>query len=269
MHTVPASSATAPPSLPPAGPPDGPGDEPTDEGAVARLMARVAAGDRPAIWSLREVADVPVRARVRGELRRLGVRYEAEDLDALVTDAVLALADVAGTWRPGGAPPWAWAHHRVVGVVHRFVGTFADSLDEIGGGDPDGALGWLESRVTGTSSASGLSLTAVDPEGAVGDTLGALARLAATSPEIAALDAALTAVASRRDRAVWLAVLDERASGNGHPAVTVGARFAMRPEAVRQAVHRVWGRLEAMVADGGCAGVATLPVLVARGRMAQ
>jgi hypothetical protein len=231
-------------------------------------MARIAAGDRPAIWALREVADVPVRARVRGELRRLGVRYEAEDLDALVTDAVLALADVAAAWRPGGAPPWAWAHHRVVGVVHRFVGTFADSLDEMGGGDPDGALGWLESHASGSTRAIGPPLAAVDPDGAVEDMLAALGRLASAHPVLAALEAALAAVASPRDRAVWLAVLDERSSGNSRPAVTVGTQYAMRPEAVRQVCLRVGRRLGSMTADGRFAELAALPVLVARGRQA-
>jgi hypothetical protein len=229
-------------------------------------MARIAAGDRPAIWSLREVADVPVRARVRGELRRLGVRYEAEDLDALVTDAVLALADVASTWRPGGAPPWAWAHHRVVGVVHRFVGTFADSLDEMGGGDPDGALGWLESHASGSTSPIGPPLAALDPDRAVEDMLAALGRLATAHPVLAALDAALAAVASPRDRAVWLAVLDERSSGSSRPAVTVGTQFAMRPEAVRQVCLRVGRRLDSAMAEGRFADLAALPVLVERGR---
>jgi hypothetical protein len=228
-------------------------------------MARIAAGDRPAIWSLREVADVPVRARVRGELRRLGVRYEAEELDALVTDAVLALADVAASWRPGGAPPWAWAHHRVVGVVHRFVGTFADSLDEMGGGDADGALGWLESHASTSIPAIGRPPAAVDPDGAVEDTLAALERLAAVHPQLAALEAALAAVASRRDMAVWLAVLDERSSGNSRPAVTVGTQFAMQPEAVRQVCLRVRRRLESVTAQGRFAELAALPVLVEPG----
>jgi hypothetical protein len=75
-------------------------------------MAAIAAGNQPAIWALREVADVPVQWRVRGELRRLGVRYDAEDLHGMVIDAVLAVAHMAGGWRPGGAPLWSWAHHR-------------------------------------------------------------------------------------------------------------------------------------------------------------
>ena len=45
-------------------------------------------------------------------------------------DAVDALADVAGSWKPDGAWPWVWARHRVRAVVHDHVGTFASALDE-------------------------------------------------------------------------------------------------------------------------------------------
>ena len=257
-------AATAAPASSPAA---------ADEDAVALLMAAIAAGDRPAIWALRELADCPVRSRVRGELRRLGVRYEAEDLDAMVTDAVLAIADIAASWRPGGAPPWSWAHHRVVGVVHRFVGTFADSFDALGDGDSGGALDWLAAHATRVAPSTGATRSvgevpaggeAVDPAAVVGDARAALRRLAATRPLAADLDAALSELASPRDAAVWLAMLDERAAGNRHPAVTVGARFAMRADAVRQATHRVWGRLARAADDGRFPALALLPPLAAR-----
>jgi hypothetical protein len=47
------------------------------------------------------------------------------------------------------------------------------------------------------------------------------------------------------------------------------AEFAMRPEAVRQAVHRVWRRLDSVAADGRFADMAALPVLVEHGRRAR
>lgn len=254
MHTVPAPVAPAPPPRSCA--------DPTDGDAVAGLMARIAAGDGPAVWDLRETADVPVRSRVRAELRRLGVRYEAEDLDAMVVDAVLAIADVAGAWRPGGAPPWTWAHHRVVRAVHDFVGTFADSLDELGDGDAAEALGWLQAHAITSAAPAADAVT--DPGAAIAATLAVLGRLAEEHDWAADLDAALAAVASPRDAAVWLAVLDERAAGNHRPAVTVGARFGMRPDAVRQASHRVWRRLDGAMADGRFAALGSLPAFAAR-----
>lgn len=278
MRRVPATSPTTDPTAGPhhgdvgadhAGDGDIAGHADTgategDTARIARLMAEIAAGRRSAIWELHRVAGLPVRARVRGELRRLGVRYDADDLDALVIDAVLAIADVAGAWRPSGAPPWSWAHHRVVGVVHRWVGTFADSLEAIGAGDTDGALGWCERRRVTSSDATGGGAAAVDPTGAVAETRAVLRRLAATTPLAAELDAALSALVAPVAAAVWLAVVDEAESGNRHPAVTVGARFGMRPDAVRKTVQRVRGRLAGAAADERFAALASLDAVAAR-----
>lgn len=282
MRSVPATSPTVDPSTRPDavrfGGADGgahPDRDPAtdrapragaaaDAATIARLMAEIAAGRRSAIWALHRAAGIPLRARVRGELRRLGVRHDADDLDALVIDAVLAIADVAGAWRPGGAPPWSWAHHRVVGVVHRWVGTFADSLEALGDGDTDGALGWCDRRRVARSDGIGDGPATVDPADAVADTRAALRRLAATMPAAAALDAALTALVSPVAAAVWLAVATEAEVGNRHPAVTVGARFGMRPDAVRKAAQRVRQRLAEASASGRFAGLATPPVITAR-----
>lgn len=283
MSCVPATSPTDPPAGPAAGEAS---DEPEagdarddlagdgrtgtagtggDEARISRLMAEIAAGRRSAIWELHRAAGIQVRARVRGELQRLGVRYDADDLDALVIDAVLAIADVAGAWRPGGAPPWSWAHHRVVGVVHRWVGTFADSLEGLGDGDTDGALSWCAHRQAARSDAIAGGAFAVDPAEAVAETRAVLGRLAMTTPLAADLDAALSALVSPRAAAVWLAAVDESEAGNRHPAVTVGARFGMRPDAVRKTVQRVRHRL-ARAADGDerFAAVVTLPGIAGR-----
>jgi hypothetical protein len=286
MSCVPATSATDPPAGPAAGEGHEASDEPEagdarddlagdghtgtggtggDEARISRLMAEIAAGRRSAIWELHRAAGIQVRARVRGELRRLGVRYDADDLDALVIDAVLAIADVAGAWRPGGAPPWSWAHHRVVGVVHRWVGTFADSLEGLGDGDTDGALSWCAHRQAGRSDAIAGGVSAVDPADAVAETRAVLGRLAVTTPPAADLDAALSALVSPLAAAVWLAVVDESEAGNRHPAVTVGARFGMRPDAVRKTVQRVRQCLaRAAAGDERFAAGASLPGIAGR-----
>lgn len=231
------------------------------EAEVASLMAQIAAGHRAAVWRLHTLAGPPVRSRLRSELRRLGVRYDAEDLEALLADAVLAIADVAPAWRPGGAPPWAWAHHRVVGVVHRWVGTFADSLDGMAGGDADGALGWFEGRQALAAVPAPGGNGAVDPDEVVTGARTTLRRLAATHPAAAELDAALSALVSPTAAAVWLTVTEEAACGNRHPAVTAGARFGMRPDTVRKTVQRVRRRLADAVADGRFPTLAGLPGL--------
>lgn len=249
------------PATTPSADPPGQRDIATDEATIAGLMSDIAAGRRSAIWQLHRLADIPVRSRVRGELRRLGVRYDADDLDALVLDAMIAIADIAAGWRPGGAPPWAWAHHRVVGVVHRWVGTFADSLDGLGGGDPDGVLGWYDARRGTSRPGVDERGSAVDPVDAVAETRAGLRRLAATTPLAAALDAALSALVSPLAAAVWLAVVEEAEAGSHHPAVTVGARFGMRPDAVRKTVQRVRQRLADASGDERFAALASLPVI--------
>ncbi|HEX6422329.1 MAG TPA: hypothetical protein VFZ79_02560 [Acidimicrobiales bacterium] len=283
MRPVPGTSATVDPSgtpdavrcggapgdARPDGDPDtdrepGAGTAEPDAATVARLMAEIAAGRRSAIWELHRAAGLPVRARVRGELRRLGVRYDADDLDALVIDAVLAIADVAGAWRPGGAPPWSWAHHRVVGVVHRWVGTFADSLEALGDGDTDGALGWCDRGRVTRSDGIGDGPAAADPADTVTDTRAVLRRLATNTPLAAELDAALSALVSPLAAAVWLAVLDETEAGNRHPAVTIGARFGMHPDAVRKTVQRVRQRLAGAAGDERFAALASLPTVAGR-----
>lgn len=235
---------------------------PTDDGYIAPLMRAIAAGDQFALWAFRDVADPPVRRRLRATLHRLDVPYDIDDLDGMVIDAVLAIAEVAGAWRPGGAPPWVWAHHRVVGVVHRFVGIFATSLDGLADGDYGDALARLTTRDHAGAPPTAAGRAAFDAADVISRARAPLKGLASDRPDAALLDAALSEAASARDAALWLAVLDEREAGNRHPAVTVGVRFGMRPDAVRKAVQRVGRRLQRATEDDRFAALALLPVFV-------
>jgi hypothetical protein len=218
-----------------------------DPQRVTQLMQAIAAGHTWAIWELGELADVPIRSRLRAELRRLDVHYTTDDLDGMVTEAVIAVANVAGAWRPGGAPPWAWAHHRIVGVVHGFIGVFARSLDELGE-TPDLAT---EPSTAGPAREHDL---------VTGPRL-ALRLLARSRPPIEDLEAALSDLVSDRDANVWLAVEWERAGGNQRPAVTVGTRFGMTDVGVRKVVQRVRERLTKAAGDGRYPGLSRLPIL--------
>ena len=187
--------------------------------AVAEAMADIAAGHVEAVWDLHDLATPAIRGLVRREAQRVGVQLDTDDLDGLILDAVLELARVARSWRTGEALPWVWARRRIEALVHRFVGTFAQELDDdLDVEAPPPPLAWVEP-------------------------VESLRRLATRHPAAWALQARLDAAVSERDAAIWLAVQVERQSGNRSPAVTVGADHGVRPDAVRKVVERVGRRV--------------------------
>jgi hypothetical protein len=188
------------------------------------VMAALAEGDRSATFDLYAEFGGPIRAWVRRLLRRLGVDVVgAAELDGLVIDACLELQGCAGSWDPeGGALPWVWAEKRLLGVVSRWVGQHADSLDE-----REEVVARIVSSVPGRSTEPG----AVE----------LLARL--DDPTCALLREALEVVASVRDREIVLEVGLQRSLGDGSPAVTIGPSVGLRPDAVRQVLRRVRRRL--------------------------
>lgn len=194
-------------------------DEAGKRAAVQVLMARIAEGDEDAIWELHELAEGDLARIIRTEARRLDIRLEADEVWELTLDAVDALADVAGTWRPDGTWPWVWAHHRVRAVVHHHVGTFAKQLDD-----------------------EHLDLEAPAPVERIEDPREVLRRAAERHPAARQLEERLGRI-SERDARIYLGVALEKAAGNRSPAVTVGADHGLQPPAVRKVVQRVGERL--------------------------
>jgi len=187
--------------------------------AVAELMGRIAAGDSDAIFELHELAKTDLARLVRSEARRLDLRLDADEVWELTLDAAEAVAEVAGAWRPDGAWPWVWAHHRIRRVVHRHVGTFASPLDD-----------------------QHLELEAPPPVEPIDDPLDVLRQAARRHPAARRLADGLARV-GERDARIYLGVALERAAGNRSPAVTVGADHDLQPATVRKVVQRVGERL--------------------------
>jgi len=187
--------------------------------AVRALMARIAAGEDDAIWELHELAEGDLARIIRSEARRLDIRLEAEDVWELTIDAVDALADVAGAWKPDGTWPWVWAHHRIRAVVHHHVGTFAKPLDD-----------------------DHLDIAAPPPVERIEDPRAVLRRAAERHPAARELEQQLCRI-RERDAAIYLGVVLEKAAGNRSPAVTVGADHGLLPPAVRKVVQRVGEKL--------------------------
>jgi hypothetical protein len=189
---------------------------------LVTVMARLAVGDRAAVFTLYTEFGVAIAGVLRRELARLGCyRLPGEDLDGLVIDACLEVASVAKGWDPDrGAAPWTWAMRRLAGLASAYVGIHADPL-------PDAVLGWLAAD----DWESGGSL--VDPE-----PLEILERLAPIYPDCELLLDALRRVSTPRNREILLEVRLQASLGDPAPAVTVGRSFGLRPDAVRQVVKR-------------------------------
>jgi hypothetical protein len=208
---------------------------------LATLMAGLAAGDGRAACALALEFSAPIGAAVRSHLADLGIHdVERDELDSLVIDVCIMLADVASAWRAdGGASPWQWAYHRVRQVVSAWVGQHADTLDEamFDGPAPPEAPG-------------------CEP-----DLMLLLDGLAADWPLVALVREGLEAVATARDRAILLEVEVQTVMGDPSPSVTVAAVRGMEPAAVRQVVSRTRRRLLGLAEDDAhFAPLAELPL---------
>lgn len=198
-------------------------------GRLVALMSAMAEGDKAAVFTLHEEFRPELAASVRRSARRFGVDLSAQDVGDLTVDAALAVFDVAGSWTEnGGALPWVWAERRIHSIVGRHIGQFADPLDSETAEE-------VAALVAGPSS---------EP-----DEVAVLEALACLSPRCRLFLDALQLVASPRNQAVILAFRVQKAMGDPSPAATVGQSFDLKPEAVRQIVHRGRQALRELVAS--------------------
>ena len=210
---------------------------------LVEVMARMAGGDRAAVFTLYVEYGDHVAALMRRELRRLGVQHvEPDELDGLVLDGCLALENSAGAWDPtGGALPWNWAVKRLAAIAAGWVGQHADPLD-----DHD------------VAAAEQLRALGDEPEG-----LEVFERLAPCHDGCALLIEAFDyGQVKPRDRAILLEVKLQADAGDPSPSNTVARDYGLKPDAVRQIVKRTLDRLRALAACGPrFAGLAELPIL--------
>lgn len=212
--------------------------EETRWATLVHIMSRMAAGDRAAVFALYLDFGAPIAAAVRRHAGGMGVVFPADEVDALVMDACIAIMESAHSWDPnGGALPWNWAERRVRHMVAVQIGIHTDSLDD----RLDRGLDPADAAPT-------------DPSGpATGDEADdphhLLAVLAETRPEVRAFQQVLGAVASPHHQRVVLEVLVQRSMGDRAPADTVGRMLGIKPATVRQIVKRVTDRLRAAGVD--------------------
>lgn len=188
------------------------------------LMARMADGDRAALFTFYREFGKPVAAAMRRQLGRMGVEHvERDDLDGLVIDGCMAIAGCASGWSAdGGALPWVWAERRLAVVASSFVGQHADELDE----------------TYARTVAAPETVTALE-----GDELELLHLIAAQSSEAALLAEALELVTTPRNRAILLGYGLQVSLGDPSPSITVANQHGLEPANVRQVVKRTKDRL--------------------------
>jgi hypothetical protein len=220
-----------------------------EDAEFARLvivMARLATGDRAAVFTLYELFGRNIAASLRRQLHGLGVTdIERDELDGLVIDGCLAIAGCAAGWEPdGGALPWTWAERRLMRVASAWVGVHHDSFDAERHDRPIAEPAEVGGHCDGPAE------------------LHLLGELAIRNPRCALLLEALELVASARDRAVVLELRAQSVDGDPSPAATIGNRHGLSPAAVRQVASRVRQRLRDLaLEDDRFAGIADLPLV--------
>jgi hypothetical protein len=200
-----------------------------DPARVAEVMAAVAAGQTGAVFVLHAEFGPSIQSAVRRALRQFGVDgLDPDDLNGLVMEATLAIADAAGSWHPGGALPWWWAYNRIRQIVSRFLGQFSVAYDPQlhGGLAGDIPQAWMGEEPT--------MLELIDA-------------MAETDSDVALLrDAFAEVPGSARDREILLVYTNQQRAGDHSPAETVAPMFGLTPAAVRQVVKRTRDRLRTL-----------------------
>lgn len=208
--------------------------------SLASIMERLAKGDPAALFSLVEEHRGALVKVVRSIAANRGARLGAEQVDELVVDAALAIRDVAGAWKPDGAPPWFYARGRIASAVDRVVGQWADQFE------PERIDVELPPAAQGTEPGS----------------FEVLAGLAETDPTVALLVDGLAQVATPRDQMVFVEHGLQVALGDPSPAVTVAHQFGMNPASVRQQTRRIRLRLRTLAeTDPRYGDLAALPLV--------
>lgn len=194
----------------------------SEGGGLAAVMGRIGAGEGAAVFELIDTWRDELARTVRSIAGQRRARLGAGEVDDLVVDAALAIADIAGSWSPDGAPPWVYARGRIAAAVDRHIGQWSEPLDD--------------------ESFSQREQPASAPAAEVG-TAEVFARLATEHRMVALLRDGLGRVASERDLVVFVELGVQVALGDPSPAVTVARMYGMQPAAVRQQNRRMRVRL--------------------------
>ncbi|MEO8695301.1 MAG: hypothetical protein ABI658_17380 [Acidimicrobiales bacterium] len=198
--------------------------ETDDPAQLDRVMARLADGDLAYVVTLAEGWRGPLARLVRALLLAMGRRDLAANRDevaGLVLDACFVIADRAGGWRRGGAPPWVWARCAIRAEVARSIGHRCVELDDRFHDEGEPA-----------------PVDTVDYD-----------ELVERDPRFASFDDVLRQCTSERDRRIVIEYVQQRAAGDPSPAHTVGPMFDLEPATVRQVHSRAMRKIRRLLGD--------------------
>jgi hypothetical protein len=191
------------------------------------VMARLAAGDLAFVFALANGWRGPIERLVRTLLRAMGradLAGNRDEVDGLVIDACFVIADRAGGWRPGGAPPWRWARLAIRAEIARSIGHRCIELDDRGEDECRAApIGPVD---------------IVDYD-----------ELVERDPRFASFDDVLRDCTSDRDRRIVVEYLQQQSAGDPSPSHTVGQLFDLAPATVRQVFSRAMRKVRKVLGD--------------------
>ena len=144
------------------------------------------------------------------EMGRRDLAGERDEVSGLVLDACFVIADRAGGWRPGGAPPWMWARFAIRAEVTRSIGHRCVELDD---------------HRHDECPPAPVDMADYDD-------------LVERDPRFASFDDVLRECTSERDRLIVVEYLQQQAACDPSPAHTVGHMFGLAPATVRQVCSR-------------------------------
>lgn len=251
---------------------------PRDE--LNELMRRVARREQDAMAEFWDIALPKVRSLMRSTLSGSGITPSTDQLDDMARDGVVALLEMAPSWRPeGGALPWNWAAPRLRSIARESLGVFADDIDELVASHDGGRSKARGKELTCRLAARRMAEDLVrlgrhdDPADQLGrpewlhqcsgnrDGLQVLADLAHRCPEVAALQEVLRDVASEKHASVFVDVIIEEAGGNPRAAVTVAQNHGIRTDNARQIRGRVARRIATAATSAPTVALAELPIV--------
>ena len=198
--------------------------ETDDPAQLDHVMAHLAGGDLAFAVTLANGWHAPIARLVRTLLREMGrpdLTGDREEVAGHVIDACFVIADRAGGWRPGEAPPWLWARFAIRAEVARSIGHRCVELDD--------------SQYDGCPP---VPVDMVDYD-----------ELVERNPRFASFDDVLRECTSERDRRIVVEYLQQQAAGDPSPSHTVGQMFDLAPATARQVFSRAMRKVRRVLGN--------------------